>query len=102
MSDVLKRFRCLGLMDLTDHEVRPRRRLAPRRAEGLGTMGGFLDNRKHNASVLLDHLATRLSGAYGMVEAVHRAKFIYSRVAEPPVIDELAERCDFVVAAISH
>jgi hypothetical protein len=39
-------------------------------------VGGFLDNRKHNASVLLDHLATRLSCAYGMAEAVHRAKFI--------------------------
>jgi len=55
-------------------------------------VGEFLDNRKHNASVLLDHLATRLSCAYGMAEAVHRAKFIYSHVAEPPLIDELAER----------
>jgi len=54
----------------------------------------------HNASVLLDRLATRLSCAYGMAEAVHRAKCIYLRVAEPPLIDELAERCDFVVAAI--
>jgi hypothetical protein len=58
MSDILKRFSCLGLMDLTDLEVRPRRRLAPGRAEGLGRMGGFFDNRKHNVSVLLDHVAT--------------------------------------------
>jgi hypothetical protein len=100
MSDVLKRFRCLGFMDPTDQEVRPQRRLAPRLTEGRGMVGGFLDNRKHNASVLLDHLATRLSCAYGMAEAVHRAKFIYSRVAEPPIIDELAEWCDFVVAAM--
>jgi hypothetical protein len=76
----------------TDQEVRPQRRLAPRLTEGRGTVGGFLDNRKHNASVLLDHLATRLSCAYGMAETVHRAKFIYSHVAEPPLIDELAER----------
>ena len=100
MSDVLKRFRCLGFMDPTDQEVRPQRRLAPRLTEGRGTVGGLLDNRKHNARVVLDHLATRMSCAYGMAEAVHRAKFIYSRVAEPPLIDELAERCDFVVAAI--
>jgi hypothetical protein len=92
MSDVLKRFRCLGFMDPTDQEVRPQRRLAPRLTEGRGTVGEFLDNRKHNASVLRGHLATRLSCAYGMAEAVHRAKFIYSRVAEPPLIDELAER----------
>jgi hypothetical protein len=56
MSDVLKRFRCLGFMDPTDQEVRPQRRLPPRLTEGRGTVGGFLDNRKHNASVLLDHL----------------------------------------------
>jgi hypothetical protein len=35
-----------------------------------------------------------------MAQAVHCAKFIYARVAEPPKIDELAERCDFVVAAL--
>jgi hypothetical protein len=61
MSDLLKRFRCLGLMDPTDQEVRPQRRLAPRLTEGRGTVGGLLDNRKHIASVLLDQLATRLS-----------------------------------------
>jgi hypothetical protein len=65
-----------------------------------GKVGGFIDNRKQNANVLLDHLAERLSTEYGMAEAMSRAKFIYSRVAEPPIIDELAERCDFVVAAI--
>jgi hypothetical protein len=43
MSDVLKRFRCLGLMDPTDQEVRPQRRLAPWLTEGRGTVGGFLD-----------------------------------------------------------
>ena len=65
-------------------------------------MGRFLDNRKPNASVPLDRIAARLSAAYGMAEAVNRAKFIYSRVAEPPLLDELAERCDFVVAAVGE
>jgi hypothetical protein len=54
-------------------------------------VGGFLDNRKHNARSLLDHLATRLNCAYGMADAAHRAKFIHSHVAEPSPIDELAE-----------
>jgi hypothetical protein len=65
-----------------------------------GTAGGFLDNCTQNVSVLLDHLAKRLSAEDGMAQAVHCAKFIYARVAEPPKIDELAERCDFVVAAL--
>ncbi len=63
-------------------------------------MGGFLDNCTQNVSVLLDHIAKRLRAEDAMAEAVHRAKFISSRVAELPIIDELAERCDFVVAAI--
>jgi hypothetical protein len=100
MSDVLERIYRLGLLDPTDQEVLQRHTLAPRLVEIRGKVGGFLDNRKQNANVLLEHLAERLSTEYGMAEAVPRAKFIYSRVAEPPIIDELAERCDFVVAAI--
>jgi hypothetical protein len=100
MNDVLEQIKRLGLLDPTDHEVLQRRTLAPRLAELRGKVGGFLDNRKQNANVLLEHVAARLSAEHGMVEALHRAKFIYSRIAERAIIDELAERCDFVVAAI--
>jgi hypothetical protein len=100
MNHVLERIHRLGLLDPTDQEVLQRRVLAPRLREVEGKVGGFLDNRKQNASLVLDRMAERLSTEYGMAAAVHRAKFIYSRLAEPSVIDELAERCDFVVAAI--
>jgi hypothetical protein len=100
MGDVLEQIRRLGLLDPTDREVLQRRALAPRLRAVRGKVGGFLDNRKQNADVLLQRLATRLSADYGLAEAIHRAKFIYSRVAEPALLDELAERCDFVVAAI--
>jgi hypothetical protein len=100
MNDILERIHCLGLLDPTDQEVLQRRTLAPRLIEVRGKVGGFLDNRKQNASILLAHIAERLSAEHGMAEAVHHTKFIYSRLAEPVIIDELAERCDFVVAAI--
>jgi hypothetical protein len=100
MNAVLEQIRRLGLLDPTDQEVLQRRTLAPRLAELRGKVGGFLDNRKQNANVLLEHIAARLSAEYDIAEALHRAKFIYSRIAEPTIIDELAERCDFVVAAI--
>jgi hypothetical protein len=100
MNDVLEQIKRLGLLDPTDHEVLQRRTLAPRLAELRGKVGGFLDNRKHNANVLLERVAAHLSAEHGMAEALHRAKFIYSRLAEPAMIDALAERCDFVVAAI--
>jgi hypothetical protein len=100
MNDVLEHIRRLGLLDPTDQEVLQRRTLAPRLTALRAKVGGFLDNRKQNANVLLDHIAPRLSAEYGMAEALHRAKFIYSRLAEPAIIDELVERCDFVVAAV--
>jgi hypothetical protein len=100
MRDVLEQLRCLGLLDPTDREVLQRRTLAPRLTELRGKVGGLLDNRKQNANVLLERIAARLAAEYGVAEAVHRAKFIYSRVADPAIIDELAERCDFIVAAI--
>jgi hypothetical protein len=100
MQDVLERLRRLGLLDPIDREVLQRRTLAPRLTELRGKVGGFLDNRKQNANVLLERMAARLAAEYGVAAAVHRAKFIYSRVADPAIIDELAERCDFIVAAI--
>jgi hypothetical protein len=98
--EILEQIRRLGLLDPTDQEVLQSRTLAPRLAELYGKVGGFVDNRKQNANVLLEHMAVRLSTDYGVAEVVHRAKFIYSRVAEPALVDELAERCDFIVAAI--
>ncbi len=100
MSDVLEQIRRLGLLDPTDREMLQGRTLAPRLAELRGKVGGFLDNRKQNANVLLERIAEHLKADHGMAEALYRVKFIYSRVAEPALIDELAERCDFIVTAI--
>jgi len=100
MGGVLERIRQLGLLDPTDHEVLQRRTLAPRLADLRGKVGGFLDNRKQNADLLLERIGAHLTEAYGLEGAVYNAKFIYSRVADPAIIDELAERCDFVIAAI--
>jgi hypothetical protein len=100
MHDIHEKIRRLGLLDPTDPEILQRRTLAPRLIELRGKVGGFLDNRKQNANVLLERLSAQLIEAYGVAEAIHRPKFIYSRVAEPAIIDALAERCDFVVAAI--
>jgi hypothetical protein len=102
MDAVHERIRRLGLLDPTDYEVLQQRTLAPRLANIRGKVGGFLDNRKQNAGILLAHIAERLSAEYGMAAAVHQAKFIYSRLAEPAIIDALADRCDFIVAAIGY
>jgi hypothetical protein len=100
MNDMRDKLHRLGLLDPTDPEVLQGRALAPRLTELRGKIGGFLDNRKQNANLLLERIAERLTEQFGLAAAIHRAKFIYSRVAEPAIVDELAERCDFVVTAI--
>jgi hypothetical protein len=99
MSDVLERIRRLGLLDPPTRRCCNDAR-SPHGLQLYGKVGGFLDNRKQNANVVLEHVAARLGSEYGMAEALYRAKFIYSRLAEPVIIDEMAERCDFVIAAI--
>ena len=66
-----------------------------------GKVGGFLGNRKANASLLLQNVMELLDkelelGGFYAVE-----KYIYSRPAADDIVDELASRCDFVVTAIA-
>ena len=66
-----------------------------------GKFGGFLGNRKANASLLLQNVMELLDkelelGGFYAVE-----KYIYSRPAADDIVDELASRCDFVVTAIA-
>ena len=100
MENVRNRIWQLGLMDPTDQEVLEGRFLAPRLTDLRGKVGGFLDNRKQNADLLLERIGARLVEEYGVKEAVHRAKFIFSMVADPAVIDDLAGQCDFLITGI--
>ena len=70
--------------------------LAPRISALAGKRAGLLDNRKDNADVILKHLASRLEAGHGTVTSLYRTKVVYSRRAEPSVLDELARNCDFV------
>lgn len=74
-------------------------RLAPRINALSGKRAGFLDNRKDNADVILKRLASRLEADYGTVTSLYRTKAVYSRRAEPSMLDELVHHCDFVITA---
>ena len=98
-TDLAARIAALGLIDPTDRQEEPERRgTAP--LETLdGLRGGFLDNRKGNADVILDAIRQRLAADYGMADALVRSKWVFSAPAAPDIIDELAQ-CDFVVTAV--
>ena len=62
--------------------------------------GGFLDNRKNNADRLLARIRDVMQAQFAFADIVWRPKFIYSRTAAPEILEELAERCQFVITAI--
>ena len=74
-------------------------KLAPRLGNLTGKRAGFLDNRKDTANVLLNRIAERLQAQHGTTTALYSTKIVYSRRAEPAMLDELAANCDFVITA---
>ena len=98
-TDLESRIAALGLVDPTDRQEEPERRPATPLETLDGLTGGFLDNRKGNADVILEAIRQRLVDGYGVSESVVRSKWVFSAPAAPEIIDELAE-CDFVVTAV--
>lgn len=99
MIDLETRIAELGLIDPTDRQEELERRAATPLEALDGLTGGFLDNRKGNADVILDAIRQRLADGYGMADSVVRSKWVFSAPAAPEIIDELAQ-CDFVVTAV--
>ena len=98
-TDLQARIAALGLVDPTDRQEEPERLPAAPLETLEGLKGGFLDNRKGNADVILEAIRSRLSDGYGMTDSLVRSKWVFSAPAAPEIIDELAE-CDFVVTAV--
>ena len=96
--DLQSAIKELGLLDPTDRREIRHRAAAPL-VTLTGKRGGFLDNRKGNADVLLERVREVLAEQYDLAETVVRAKWIYSAPAGEDVLQELAG-CDFVVTAV--
>jgi hypothetical protein len=90
----------MGLVSPVDEAVqRKRLRAAPLHTLH-GAVAGFLDNRKNNADTFLAHIREVLHARFHFADVLWRHKFIYTRTAEPQILEELATRCHFVVTAI--
>ena len=100
-ADLAARLNDMGLMSPIDPEAYSRWRAAPRLESIHGKVGGFLGNRKANASLLLQGVKELLDKDFELREGIATDKYIYSRPAADDIIDDLASRCDFVVTAIA-
>ncbi len=95
------RLRELGLALPIDPEAASRRRAAPRLDTLHDKVGGFLGNRKANADLLLRNIGERMAKDLELGDIIAVDKFVYSRPAADEIIDQLSDRCDFVVTAIA-
>ena len=100
-SDLAARLKDLGLLSPIDPEAHSRWRPAPRLETIHGKVGGFLGNRKANASLLLQGVRELLDKDFELRDSIAADKYVYSRPAADDIIDDLASRCDFVVTAIA-
>ncbi len=100
-ADLKARLDEMGLLSPIDPDAYSRWRPAPRLETIHGKVGGFLGNRKANASLLLQGVKELLEKDFELREAVASDKYVYSRPAADDIIDDLASRCDFVVTAIA-
>jgi hypothetical protein len=90
----------MGLMSPVATALERQRQLASPLPEPYGVVAGFLDNRKNNADKLLIRISEVLQARYAFSDVLWRSKFIFSRPADPRLLEELAARCQFVVTAI--
>ena len=95
------RMRELGLALPIDTEAASRWRAAPRLDTLHDKVGGFLGNRKANADLLLRNIGERMAKDLELGDIIAVDKFVYSRPAADEIIDQLSDRCDFVVTAIA-
>ena len=100
-ADLKARLNDMGLLSPIDPEAYSRWRAAPRLETIHGKVGGFLGNRKANASLLLQGVQELLDKDLELREGITADKYVYSRPAADDIIDDLASRCDFVVTCIA-
>ena len=100
-ADLKARLSEMGLLSPIDPEAYSRWRAAPRLETIHGKVGGFLGNRKANASLLLEGVKELLNKDYELRDGIAMDKYVYSRPAADDIIDDLVSKCDFVVTCIA-
>ena len=100
-ADLKARMNDMGLLSPIDPDAYSKWRPAPRLEAIHGKAGGFLGNRKANASLLLQGVKELLNRDFELRDGVAVDKYVYSRPAAADIIDDLASQCDFVVTCIA-
>jgi cysteine synthase len=90
----------LGLVDPTAEADSTTGNAARRLPALAGARGVLLDNTKGNAGPLLKHVGDLLEQKYGVQSFDIAHKLVYSRPADPSLLDELARDYEVVVTGV--
>ena len=93
MSDIL--------LDPTEKVDRGQKVFAPRLDTLDGTTIGLLDINKSKGVYFLDRIEETLRTRYGVKEVLRRKKVSPGRLASAQLQEELREKCDAVIEALS-
>ena len=100
-ADIKARLSELGLLSPIDPNANSRWSPASRLDSIHGKVGGFLGNRKANASLLLQGVKELMYKDYGLGDGIDVDKYVTSRGAADDIIDDLVTKCEFVVTCIA-
>ena len=73
---------------------------APRLTDLRNKTVGLIDDSKENAKELLEEVVAALRRRFGVADVQYHRKPSASRPAEPPVVEDLAARCDYAIVAV--
>jgi hypothetical protein len=88
-------------LDPTDVVERGRKSFAPRLDTLIGKTIGLLDINKSKGVYFLDRIEEVLRERYGVKEVLRRKKVSAGKLASPELKQELREKCDAVIEALS-
>lgn len=88
-------------LDPTDHVDRGQKSFAPRLDTLVGKTVGLLDINKSKGVYFLDRVEEMLRERYGVKEVLRRKKVSAGKMASPELKQELREKCDAVIEALS-
>ena len=88
------------LIDPTTLPIVPEFEGAPRLTDLNDKRVGVIDDSKVNAKEYLEQLTDLLNERFGVASIKYHAKPSASKPADPAVVAEMAEECDYVIVGI--
>ena len=92
--------RRMTLVDPTTEAIVPEFAGAPRLSDLKNKRVGVIDDSKVNAKEYLKELTDLIDERFGIASLKYHAKPSASKPADPAIVEELAQECDYVIVGV--